>query len=157
VRRAFTLIEVITVLLIVTITASVGYHVLTTASNGSYTQIQQGYATQVVTAEDNFFTQYGVFTPYPSDLTGISLPVTAITGPVTGPDQVAIAVGATSGDVALAYDDGTHACLVSPPQIATTTSTSTTSTTIAPSTPCTASLALVGESALTTVPLGTAK
>jgi prepilin-type N-terminal cleavage/methylation domain-containing protein len=161
-RRAFTLIEVITVLVILTITTAIGYTSLTSATQSSYSQIYQGYVSQVTNAEQNFYNEYGNFTPYPSDLSGVSPQVTVTENVVTAPAQVAVAVGATTGDLVIAYFDGTNACqleLMTPPLTATTSQpvTSTTFAPVAAGSTCEASLALSGENTVATSPGGSAK
>lgn len=144
--RAFTLIEVLAVLVILSITVGIGYTLLTSATQSSYSQIAQGYVNQVQTAEQNFYQQYGTYTPYPNDLSGISVPLVVVNTAATTQTEVSIAVGATTGDLGIAYLDGTNTCqleLVPPPVTATTAeSTPTTMPTVSADESCVPSLAL---------------
>lgn len=160
-RRAYTLIEVLTVLIVLTLTMGLGYASLTSATNGSYTQIAQGYLTETITAEQTFYNEYGLYTPYPADLTGISSPLVVLSSPVTATSQVSIAVGSVTGDLALAYIDGNGNCqldLVAPPVTTQTASpTTTTVPTVAAGTSCSADLALTTETPVPVANGGTAK
>jgi type II secretory pathway pseudopilin PulG len=159
-RRAFTLIEALAVLLILIITVGVGYASLTSSTKSSYSQIAQGYTTEVVTAEQNFYNQYGTYTPYPGDLGGISAPLVVTNSSVTGANQVSIAVGQVTGELGLAYQDGSGACqiMVVTSLVKSTLSNPATSTTAVPSnTACIGSLALAADTPVVTTSGGSAK
>jgi prepilin-type N-terminal cleavage/methylation domain-containing protein len=158
-RRAFTLIEVITVLIILAITIGIGYSSLSSASHSAYSQIGQGYATQVQTAEQTFYNEYSSYTPYPSDLTGISNPLIVTNTTTSGTGQVSIAVGSVTGTLAMAYVDGSGVCqlVLVPIPVPSAPVSTTTVPTVTPGTACNADLAFTSESALTTTSGGTAK
>jgi prepilin-type N-terminal cleavage/methylation domain-containing protein len=158
-RRAFTLIEVITVLIILGITIGIGYSSLASASHSSYSQIGQTYATEVENVEQNFYNEYSSYTPYPSDLTGISSPLIVTNTVASGTGQVSIAVGAVTGNLAMAYVDGSGVCqlVLVPIPVPSAPASTTTVPTVPPGTACNADLAFTSESEVATTSGGSAK
>jgi prepilin-type N-terminal cleavage/methylation domain-containing protein len=160
-RRAFTLIEVLATLIILTLTAGIGYSSLSSSTKSAYSQLAQGYVAQVENNELSFFSQYGTFTQYPTDLATPAPPLVVTTAASTADTMLSLAVGSTSGTLALTYLDGNGVCqlvLLAPPLTAVTSSNTTTSLVPAPSgTACVGSLALQGETALAAPAGGSAK
>lgn len=112
-RRAFTLLELIVVVIILSILAGLG--AITYASTQS--QLTNGAAganlSAVVSAEEQFANDYGTYTPWPADLASL-LPrgFQVVTGDATTVEQVSIAVG-SDGTLGVATRNGLNSeCLI---------------------------------------------
>jgi prepilin-type N-terminal cleavage/methylation domain-containing protein len=161
-RRAFTLIEVLTVLIVLTLTMGVGFASVRAATESAYTQIADGTVATVYASEFAFYNEYGVYTAYPTDLAGVPNAITlGADTAVTSSTQYSIAVGATTGDLAIAYLNGHGNCtlaLYAPPVVTQTASvTTTTVPLVSAGTACVPALALTTETPLTLVTGGSAK
>jgi len=111
-RRGFTLLEVIVVLLVLAITVSLSWAAVSGFTNRLSVTTAQGYQERVITAEQRFFDQYGSYTPYASDLPTLNHDVTVVNGTVTNYSSVSIAVGQTTGNLALATLSSAGKCVL---------------------------------------------
>lgn len=101
-RRAFTLIELVVVIIVLGI--------LTYMTTATYNQVAsslssaaaQGYMDQVRAAEVNYSSQNGGYTATPNVLSGIDRSVTVVIGAVTAPTQVSISTNPSTDQLGMA-------------------------------------------------------
>ena len=157
-RQAFTLVEVLVVFVVLGITAALGFESMQATRSHITASVITGYQDRVITAEQSFYNQYGSFTQYSGDLTGLGRDLSTTSYSTTNTSQVSIAVGATSGNLALASPDGAGSCLyqlITAPTPSTTSATTTTLPTPGASASCNAANALSGEVAVPVIAGGT--
>ena len=112
VRRAFTLLEVVVVLIVLATTGGLMFQSVSGTTGLLQTTVAKGYQEQVITAELRYDNIHGAYTADPTQLTGLTRDVTVVSGPVTGPGQVSIAVGTSSGKLGVASTNGGGVCTI---------------------------------------------
>lgn len=109
-RRAFTLVEVVTMLVVVGLLAAAAYGL--NQLNGAQRDVAaaQRVLEDVVGAQKQLAATHGVYSMVSSDLAWLDPNVAVSSGPSTGPHEVSVAVG-TSGSLGVAVRSEAGRCV----------------------------------------------
>lgn len=100
VRRAFTVLELVVTMVVVTTLASVGAVGLNAVNDRQQRDIAKSDVDMVAQAQLRFASLYDTFTDYPLDLTGFAAPpkaITVVTNPAMESRVVSMALGSEGG------------------------------------------------------------
>jgi type II secretory pathway pseudopilin PulG len=112
-RGAFTFIEVVVTLVVVTLVALLLYQVAAKSSTTARGAVANLGASRVVLAQQNYAAAHGGYTTTPGDLVGIGRDLDVTTGQSTSSSQVSMAVSASDTLVVAVYGSDSMCYVVS--------------------------------------------